>query len=56
MFVLSGRNDDADVEDFGNKWSLGALLRYLHSQGIDTTGQFILVHSWMWCPVWLTGG
>jgi len=32
------RNDDPDVEDYGNKWSLGAMLRYLCSQGIDTTG------------------
>lgn len=28
-------NDDADVEDFGNKWSLGALLRYLKCEGKD---------------------
>lgn len=30
-------NDDPDVEDYGNKWSLGAMLRYLKSQGKDTT-------------------
>lgn len=36
---LFNRNDDADVEDYGNKWSLGALLRYLRSQGKDTTGK-----------------
>jgi len=33
------RNDDANVEDYGNKWSMGAMLRYLKSQGIDTTGE-----------------
>lgn len=33
------RNDDANVEDYGNKWSLGALLRYLRSQGTDTAGK-----------------
>ena len=32
-------NDDPDVEDYGNKWSLGAMLRYLCSKGIDTTGK-----------------
>ena len=32
------KNDDPDVEDYGNKWTLGALLRYLRSQGQDTTG------------------
>ncbi|KAJ8308477.1 hypothetical protein KUTeg_013351 [Tegillarca granosa] len=30
------RNDDPDVEDYGNKWSLGAMLRYLRSHGKDT--------------------
>ena len=33
------RNDDPDVEDYGNKWSLGAMLRYLRSQGRDSTGK-----------------
>ena len=32
------KNDDPDVEDYGNKWTLGALLRYLRSQSQDTTG------------------
>ncbi|XP_076443155.1 tubulin polyglutamylase TTLL5-like isoform X2 [Babylonia areolata] len=30
------RNDDPDVEDYGNKWSMGAMLRYLRSIGKDT--------------------
>ena len=30
------RCDDPDVEDYGNKWSMSALLRYLNSQGKDT--------------------
>lgn len=38
MFAIS-RNDDADVEDYGNKWSLGAMLRYLRSNGRDTAGE-----------------
>ena len=28
--------DDATVEDYGNKWSLSALLQHLRGQGIDT--------------------
>ena len=35
------KNDDPDVEDYGNKWTLGALLRYLRSQGQDTTGMVV---------------
>ncbi|KAI0229728.1 Tubulin polyglutamylase TTLL5 [Lamellibrachia satsuma] len=31
------RNDNPDVEDYGNKWSLSALLRYLRAMGRDTT-------------------
>ncbi|XP_063958755.1 tubulin polyglutamylase TTLL5-like isoform X1 [Lytechinus pictus] len=27
--------DDGDIEDYGNKWSLGAMLRYLKKQGKD---------------------
>ena len=41
------KNDDPDVEDYGNKWTLGALLRYLRSQGQDTTGMLktnFLIH------------
>jgi hypothetical protein len=26
------------VEDYGNKWSMGAMLRYLRSMGKDTAG------------------
>ena len=29
------QNDDEEVEDFGNKWSLGALLRHLKQDGHD---------------------
>ncbi|KAL2099422.1 hypothetical protein ACEWY4_005902 [Coilia grayii] len=29
--------DDPDVEDYGNKWSMSAMLRYLKQQGKDTT-------------------
>jgi len=30
------KSDDADLEDYGNKWTLGALLRYLREEGVDT--------------------
>ncbi|CAL4122313.1 unnamed protein product, partial [Meganyctiphanes norvegica] len=30
------QNEDAEVDDQGNKWSLSAFLRHLKSQGIDT--------------------
>ncbi|OAF70138.1 hypothetical protein A3Q56_02037 [Intoshia linei] len=30
------QNSDADIEDVGNKWTLGALLRHLNSNGVDT--------------------
>ncbi|OCT68171.1 tubulin polyglutamylase TTLL5 [Xenopus laevis] len=29
--------DDPDVEDYGNKWSMSAMLRYLKQDGTDTT-------------------
>ncbi|XP_066483529.1 tubulin polyglutamylase TTLL5 isoform X2 [Tiliqua scincoides] len=29
--------DDPDVEDYGNKWSMSAMLRYLKQEGRDTT-------------------
>lgn len=28
--------EDPDVEDYGNKWSMSAMLRYLKQEGIDT--------------------
>lgn len=31
------RCEDPEQEDFGNKWTLGALLRYLREDGIDTS-------------------
>jgi len=40
-FCHLNRNDDPDIEDYGNKWSLGAMLRYLRSQGKDTTGKSV---------------
>ncbi|XP_071962334.1 tubulin polyglutamylase TTLL5-like isoform X2 [Antedon mediterranea] len=30
--------NDPDIEDYGNKWSLGALFRYLKKQGRDVRG------------------
>ncbi|XP_067938422.1 tubulin polyglutamylase TTLL5-like [Watersipora subatra] len=31
------QNEDPEIEDYGNKWSLGALLRCLRAEGHDTT-------------------
>ena len=31
------RCDNPDVEDYGNKWSMSAMLRYLRESGIDTS-------------------
>lgn len=30
---------DPEVEDYGNKWSFGALLRFLKAKGIDTSSE-----------------
>jgi len=30
------RCDDPDIEDFGNKWTMSAMLRLLKSEGKDT--------------------
>ncbi|GAA54001.1 tubulin polyglutamylase TTLL5 [Clonorchis sinensis] len=38
-------NDDANVEDYGSKWSLGALLRYLRSEGADVTGLMLRIED-----------
>lgn len=32
--------DDPEVEDYGNKWSMSAMLRYLKQEGRDTTGEY----------------
>lgn len=39
------QNDDPNVEDFGNKWSLGALLRFLQSEGADVTGLMVRIED-----------
>ncbi|ESO84501.1 hypothetical protein LOTGIDRAFT_132183, partial [Lottia gigantea] len=39
------RNDDPDVEDYGNKWSLGALLRYLRTEGKDTAALMMRIED-----------
>ena len=41
FFFNAHRNEDPEVEDYGNKWSLGALLRCLRAEGHDTTGNQI---------------
>uniref|UniRef100_A0A8C0X8J0 Tubulin--tyrosine ligase-like protein 5 n=1 Tax=Castor canadensis TaxID=51338 RepID=A0A8C0X8J0_CASCN len=41
--------DDPEVEDYGNKWSMSAMLRYLKQEGKDTTADWIeslrILHS-----------
>lgn len=32
--------NDPEIEDYGNKWSFGALLRFLKNKDIDTMGEF----------------
>ncbi|XP_063428995.1 tubulin polyglutamylase TTLL5-like isoform X7 [Mytilus trossulus] len=39
------KNDDPEVEDYGNKWSLGALLRYLRSHGKDTAALMMKIED-----------
>ncbi|KAL8620268.1 hypothetical protein ACOMHN_064558 [Nucella lapillus] len=39
------KNDDPDVEDYGNKWSMGAMLRYLRSLGKDTTALMMRIED-----------
>ena len=31
------KSNNPDVEDYGNKWTMSALLRFLRAQGYDTT-------------------
>lgn len=35
--------DDPEVEDYGNKWSMSAVLRYLKQEGKDTTCSFFII-------------
>jgi len=37
--AMYSRCPDPEVEDFGNKWSMSAMLRYLKQLGKDTTGK-----------------
>lgn len=37
--VVTRRCDDPEVEDYGNKWSMSAMLRYLQEAGMDTAGE-----------------
>ncbi|XP_076463867.1 tubulin polyglutamylase TTLL5-like [Babylonia areolata] len=39
------KNDDPDVEDYGNKWSMGAMLRYLRSLGKDTAALMMRIED-----------
>ena len=37
------RCDDPEVEDYGNKWSMSAMLRYLQEAGLDTAGEHMVL-------------
>jgi len=37
--------EDPDVEDYGNKWSMSAMLRYLKQEGINTTELMVKIES-----------
>jgi tubulin polyglutamylase TTLL5 len=39
------RCDDPDVEDYGNKWSMSAMLRYLAREGKDTFGMMMQIEE-----------
>lgn len=41
MVSLPFSCDDPEVEDYGNKWSMSAMLRYLRQEGKDTTCEYI---------------
>jgi hypothetical protein len=42
---------DPDIEDYGNKWSMSALLRYLKSEGYDTASELNLTLIYSICHV-----
>ena len=37
------RCDDPEVEDYGNKWSMSAMLRYLQEADLDTAGEHMVL-------------
>lgn len=37
LFGILFSCNDPEVEDYGNKWSFGALLRFLKTEGINTS-------------------
>ncbi|XP_078672140.1 tubulin polyglutamylase TTLL5-like isoform X5 [Branchiostoma floridae x Branchiostoma belcheri] len=39
------RCDDPDVEDYGNKWTMSAMLRYLKQEGLDTTALMVRIED-----------
>ena len=41
--VVMHRCDDPEVEDYGNKWSMSAMLRYLQEAGLDTAGEHMVL-------------
>jgi len=43
--MVAYRCDDPEVEDYGNKWSMSAMLRYLQEAGMDTAGLMMRVED-----------
>ena len=37
-YYVNVRCDDSEVEDYGSKWSMSALLRYLQDEGFNVAG------------------
>lgn len=44
IILITLRNESANTEDEGHKWTLGALLRKLHNNGVDTSCMFLTVN------------
>lgn len=53
IYIYPYRNDDPDVEDYGNKWSMGAMLRYLRAMGKDTAGTFHVIYIYSFMFIYL---
>ena len=39
------KTDNPDLEDYGNKWSMSGLLRYLAKEGKDTFGMMMQIEE-----------
>ena len=49
VIIIFSRCPDPEVEDYGNKWSMSAMLRHLKHIGKDTTGkECVMCQSDIW--------